>query len=219
MVFFANIVLFGLVCFLIFKFTQLKERLEGFSFPDMPYLMGMSRIIDAFEAYEKPHAVKMALLAEKIAREIGLPEETVFAVKVSANLHDCGELNLPKEIFKSERKLSNDEWFLIQAHPIIGETTLRKTVPLNDEVPSLVRWHHEKWDGTGYPDQLTGNEIPIGARILGIVDAISAMSHDRPYRKALSRSKILEELKRLSGFHFDPEIVLEILEKEIDIEC
>lgn len=202
-----NVILAVALAFLTYKYVDLKERHSREFLPDLAYLIGVSAILDSTEGYNKPHANAMLKDAEKIAEGFGLEPETITSLKIAALLHDCGQINLPHDLLKSPRALSQDEWFLLQTHPLIGEMALRSAVPEFEEVPALVRWHHERWDGTGYPDRLTGTEIPIGARILAVVDAASALSEKRPYRAAFSEQEILDKLTKLSGFQFDPSVV------------
>ncbi|MGM0598783.1 MAG: HD-GYP domain-containing protein [Candidatus Rifleibacteriota bacterium] len=168
----------------------------------------MSSILDKIEAYDHAHAGEMAQIAEELAEKLGLSPETIIGITYAALLHDVGEALLPREIFKTSEKLDDEQIFLLRTHPLIGELQLKnENFPL-DEVPALIRWHHEKYDGTGYPDGLAGEEIPHGSRILALADAVSAMKASRPYRKhSLSNKEIGQELERLSGLHFDPELV------------
>jgi HD-GYP domain-containing protein (c-di-GMP phosphodiesterase class II) len=209
-----NLLLVVALVWVSYKYLDLRERYWENGIPDLAYLEGMSRFIDSSEGYQGEHGREVALLAEKLALSLNLPTETVTAVKIAGFLHDAGELAIPRDFFKAERKLEPEEWFLIRTHPVIGEMTLRRTLPPYSEVPSLIRWHHEKWDGTGYPDRLCGAEIPLGARILAVADACSAMRAGRPYRPALDADQVRVELQKLAGLQFDPLVVQTYLKLE-----
>jgi HD-GYP domain-containing protein (c-di-GMP phosphodiesterase class II) len=150
----------------------------------------------------------MADMAEKIAREKGMSEDEIISLRYAAILHDIGEILLPRNLLKTSEKLDEENLFLLRTHPLLGELQLRNKDFPYDEVPTLVRWHHERFDGTGYPDSLKGEEIPLSCRILALVDAVSAMKEERPYRKkAMKMNEIVKELDLKSGIQFDPELV------------
>lgn len=201
-----NLALTAAMAWFGYRYFQLRDRLLQLDVPDLPYLQGVGELIDQLEAYSGDHSLRMAKEAEQIARSFHVPEDSIVALKIACFLHDCGQINLPRDMWRQSNKLSEDEWFLVKTHPLLGEIALRKSFP-NGEVPSIVRWHHERWDGTGYPDQLMAREIPLTARILSVVDAAAAMADDRPYRNARSPKDIQEELSRQAGFQFDPMIV------------
>jgi len=206
-VFAFNVILIVAITALAFKYLRLREITSGEHLPDLAYLGGLASLIDSAEGYASPHSIVMAQNAAEIGRRIGIAEPGILSIRLAALLHDCGQINLPRDIFKKNGPLTPEDWFLVKTHPLLGELALRRAVPILEEVPSLVRWHHERWDGSGYPDRLQGEEIPLAARILAVVDAASAMSQARPYRPARSDQQIQHELVRLSGLHFDPEIV------------
>ena len=124
----------------------------------------------------------------------------------AALLHDLGKIAVPKAILQKEGKLSEEEFRLIREHPVIGGEIVQEINLLQDMAP-LIRHHHERMDGRGYPDGLAGKEIPLGARILAVADSYDAMRTDRPYRKGLTEAEAEAELKRHAGTQFDPEIV------------
>jgi hypothetical protein len=124
------------------------------------------------------------------------------------SLKRLGQLMLPRELFKSSKKLDEDQIFLLRTHPLLGEIELRNAELPFDAVPVMIRWHHEKWDGSGYPDGLKGTEIPLISRIITLADTISAMSSSRPYRnKVFKNDEILRELDCQAALQFDPELV------------
>jgi len=138
------------------------------------------------------------------------------AFRECGELHDIGKLQIPKEIVHKTSKLTDEEYEIMKQHPVIGEAILKPIKSLAHILPA-VRHHHEKWDGTGYPDSLKGESIPISARIVSLVDSFDAMIEDRPYRKAMPVEQAVDEIRRNAGIQFDPLIVgkfLSILEGE-----
>jgi len=121
-------------------------------------------------------------------------------------LHDIGKVKIPESILYKPGRLTDEEFMILKQHPLIGEAIL-KPLPSMEHVLPVVRHHHEKWDGTGYPDNLAGEEIPLSARIVGITDAYDAMVSDRPYRKGMPEEAALAELDACAGTHFDPTLV------------
>ena len=147
---------------------------------------------------------------------MGLSRILVERVKMAALLHDVGKIEaVYTDILRKPDSLTDDERRVIESHVIKGEQLLRDLASVPDDVVRAVRHHHEREDGKGYPDQLTGPEIPVGAKIIVICDAIDAMLSDRPYRKALSLSTVFEQLSQHSGSQFDESIVETLLKSEI----
>jgi HD-GYP domain-containing protein (c-di-GMP phosphodiesterase class II) len=127
-------------------------------------------------------------------------------VELGAVLHDIGKVRVPESILNKTGKLTDEEWEVMRTHPEVGEHILRPIQSLNAILP-IVRHHHERWDGTGYPDKLAGRAIPLGARIVSVCDAYRAMTEDRPYRAALSNQEARKELHEGAGGQFDPDCV------------
>ncbi len=148
----------------------------------------------------------IASLATGIALELGLPREEIERVRIAALLHDLGKLAVPPEILDKPTTLSSGEWQAIGEHPRIGQVILEHASALREAVP-VVLHHHERYNGTGYPHGLRGQEIPLGARIVAVADAYHAMVHVRPYKGALTHEEALEELRRNAGTQFDPAVV------------
>jgi HD-GYP domain-containing protein (c-di-GMP phosphodiesterase class II) len=121
-------------------------------------------------------------------------------------LHDIGKVRVPESILNKPGPLTDEEWAVMMTHPEVGEHILRPIQSLN-AILSIVRHHHERWDGGGYPDKLSGRAIPLGARIVAVCDAYRAMTEDRPYRKALSTAEARKELHEGAGTQFDPDCV------------
>lgn len=202
-----NILLALALAGLTYKYVELQEEHRRETIPDLCFLEGVSHLFDGVEGYGRSHAIEMSREAEAIGRHLDLDAKTIVSLKIAALLHDCGQVQIPRELLKSRRPLTSDEWFLVKAHPVLGEMSLRKALPAWEEVPSIIRWHHERWDGSGYPDRLMGEEIPVTARILAVVDAAAAMGQERPYRAACNAARIDSTLESMSGLMFDPRII------------
>ena len=158
----------------------------------------------------KGHAEKTARLAAAVARRLELTEAEVDRVVRAAELHDVGKVAIPDAILQRTSPLGEDEWSFIRRHTTIGERIVA-TAPALAEVALIIRSHHERWDGAGYPDRLAKEQIPLEARIVAVCDAFTAMTSERPYRQAASRAAALAELERCGGTQFDPTVVTAFL--------
>jgi diguanylate cyclase (GGDEF)-like protein len=148
----------------------------------------------------------IAALATGMALEMGLPRDEIERIRIAALLHDLGKLAVPSEILDKPSTLSSGEWQAIGEHPRIGQVILEQATALREAVP-VVLHHHERFNGSGYPHGLRGQEIPLGARIVAVADAYHAMVQKRPYKHALTHEEALEELRRHAGTQFDPQVV------------
>lgn len=171
----------------------------------------LSRTIDVIDYHTANHSEEVAIFSFIIALSYGLNESEAELIHIAGHLHDIGKISIPQNILKKEGKLTEEEWNYIKRHPIIGADIL-KPIECFMPIANLVLYHHERWDGKGYPLGLKGEEIPIGARIISVADAISAMLEDRPYRKALDFNAMLSELNRSAGYQFDPQVVKATME-------
>jgi diguanylate cyclase (GGDEF)-like protein len=156
------------------------------------------------------HSSEVADLAVRVARQLGLTGEQLDEIARAAELHDVGKVGIPDAILNKPGPLDATEWEFMHQHTILSERILN-AAPALRPVARLVRSHHERWDGTGYPDQLVGEAIPLGARIIAVCDAYEAMTADRPYRKALSEHAAREQLSANAGTQFDPAVVAAFL--------
>jgi putative nucleotidyltransferase with HDIG domain len=161
--------------------------------------------IESKDPYLKGHSARVALYATEIARTMGLDEETVQVVSRGAMLHDLGKLSIMDTILRKPERLTEDEFTLIKAHPVVGERILKPLRFLAREA-CAVRHHHERFDGSGYPDGLSGEDIPLAARIVTVADVFDAVTSNRPYRTALSVEAARQEIVRGRGVHFDPQV-------------
>lgn len=157
--------------------------------------------IDAREEYTRHHSKKVSEYATDIARTLGYSTEGIDRIRTAALLHDIGKIGL----VTSNKILTKDdaEWIRIRAHPYIGVVMLRNVDGLKECIPAI-HYHHEHYDGTGYPDQLKGDDIPLDARILIVADVFDAMTSPRPYRPAHSIEEVLDYIGQAAGSHFDP---------------
>ena len=178
----------------------------------------LANAVEAQDPSTERHCQRLANLAARLGAQAGLEGIDLEAVAYGALLHDVGKIGVPEAILTKPSPLDVDEWELMRRHPEIGE---RICLPLNSAgmFAPIVRHHHERWDGRGYPDGLRGEAIPLGARIVGIVDSFDAMTHDRPYRRAMPIALAVNELWREAGGQFDRALVpLFVLELERDRE-
>ena len=195
------------------------ENLELFTDLQSFYLemiQTLARALDAKDSYTHDHADRAGKYAKLIAQEMNLPDTVVRYIEYAALLHDMGKIGISDTILLKKGKLTDEEQKIIRQHPIIGYKIILPIKYLYPIAP-LVLYHHERYDGTGYPEGLSGEEIPLGARIVSIIDAFDAMTSDRPYRKAPSVKTAVNELKKGMGKQFDPKIVkifLDILSRE-----
>ncbi len=171
----------------------------------------MVKAIEARDPYTSGHSRRVAHYSKIIARGIGLTAHEIERVGIAALLHDVGKIHeVYAPILRKPDKLTPDEWAIMQTHPI-KSAELVSTVSQLQDIVSAVRHHHENWDGSGYPDGLAGEDIPLGARVVLFADTIDAMTTDRPYRKALGEAQVRAELIKYRGKQFDPEICEKLL--------
>jgi diguanylate cyclase (GGDEF)-like protein/putative nucleotidyltransferase with HDIG domain len=165
----------------------------------------LARAVDARDVYTGSHSQRVADLAARTARRLGLPEEEVELTRLAASLHDLGKLAIPEEILRKPGPLTEPERMVLERHPQIGFRMLESLGV--DPVADWVLHHHERWDGSGYPDGLPGDRIPLGARIIFVADAYDAMTSERVYRRRVASEEAIAELRRCAGSQFDPQIV------------
>lgn len=164
------------------------------------------RLIDARDRYTFNHSQQVAAYAAGLAAGLGLPEEEVRKIRQGALFHDIGKIEIPRSILNQKGKLSGDEWYILQQHVSYGVEMLKPIEDFKSFLP-MVEYHHERFDGRGYPHGLAGRDIPLEARILTVADSYDAMRSNRPYRAAMSREQALAELRNCAGTQFDPELV------------
>ena len=177
----------------------------------LPMIEALARAMAARDASTHEHARRVQRYALALAEEIAIGEErTLAAIDAAALLHDIGKLGIPDRLLDKPGPLTPDEYDHVKLHAIIGADIL-SAVSFPGPLAVIVRHHHENWDGTGYPDGLRGEAIPIGARVLAIADCYDALTSDRPYRSALSHGRALGMIHERRGTMYDPEIVTAFL--------
>ncbi|HZX11752.1 MAG TPA: HD domain-containing phosphohydrolase, partial [Acidobacteriota bacterium] len=194
---------------------NLKMRTSDLAERQRSLFVAMTKsLVSALEAkdeYTRAHSARVTEISLKIAEKMGLNEREKKDLEVATILHDIGKIAVPEKILHKKDKLTKEEIFIIQQHPIHGEKILKPVVELN-KVAKVIRHHHERYDGKGYPDGLKSLEIPIGSRIMAIADTYDAITSERPYRKANSHNYAVKEIVNKSGEQFDPEVVEHFIE-------
>ena len=176
----------------------------------------LANAIDAKDKYTSGHSIRVALYSRRIAREARLPEKTCEQVYFAALLHDVGKIGVPLEIINKIGKLTDEEYAEIKKHPVFGDQIL-SSIQTAPYLAVGARHHHERYDGRGYPDGLSGEDIPLIARIIAVADAYDAMTSVRSYREPLTREAVKEELRKGIGTQFDPtfaRIMLRLMDEE-----
>ncbi len=168
--------------------------------------LALAEAMDARDTYHGGHSKQLAEWAVAVAREMGLSEEEIETIRLAGLLHDIGKIGIPDEILLKPGPLTPEEWAIMRTHPTIGAQILRPLRRLQP-VAEIVEAHHERWDGSGYPKGLKGEEIPIGARILAVVDSYGAMIDRRVYHEPISREAAIAEIRAASGRLYDPKVV------------
>jgi len=169
-------------------------------------IQALAAAVEVKDPYTRGHSESVARYGSLIARVLGFTAEQLEGVRVAGILHDIGKLVLDSHLLSKTTDLEPHEWEIIRQHPKVGATILKSAVLPWPVVP-LVYYHHERYDGSGYPEGLRGEEIPLGARILAVADSFDAMNSDRSYRSRLPAERILRELREGSGRLFDPEVI------------
>jgi len=195
---------------------ELKKLYQNLQNSFLSTIYALSEAIEAKDPYTRGHSERVTEYSLEIAQELGLPNEEIIIIKNVALLHDIGKIGISESILDKPGKLSEEEWAMIKNHPIIGEIILRSVEALQPGI-SIVKYHHEHYDGSGYPDGLKEKEIPFMASIVTVADAFDAMTSARPYRAAMTVEAATEQLKEFSGKQFDPKAVdalLSLLKKK-----
>lgn len=173
-------------------------------------LKELVRLNETRNPYEKGHSFRVARLSMKVARKMGFEKDKIRKLYWAALSHDLGKIGVPFEILNKPGTFNKDEFKTITSHSAYGEMII-SNFPFFYKSRNILRHHHEKWDGTGYPDNLSGEKIPIGSRIIAIADAFDAMTNSRVYRKAVTIQEAIEELTKCQGSYFDPKITHEFI--------
>ena len=177
-------------------------------------VMVLSDVVEAEDNYTASHCRSVVELASAVAEDLGLSSTSKQELEIAALLHDVGKIAIPNEILNKPAKLTDAEFDLMKTHTVEGQALLDRVGGRLARVGEIVRSCHERWDGRGYPDGLAGDEVPVAARIVFCCDAYSAMTTDRPYRRAMTMDAALQELRENSGTQFEPRVV-EALERVV----
>jgi len=168
----------------------------------------MVKAIEARDPYTSGHSIRVAALSRGIAAEMGLSTKKLEEINSAGLLHDVGKIHEEfAPLLRKAEKLTDEEFALLQTHSLKSAELVGIITSFRGPIQNMVRSHHERWDGGGYPDGLAQEEIPLGSRIIMVADTIDAMTTDRPYRQALTVDSVIAELQRCSGTQFDPALV------------
>ena len=192
----------GNQCSIFLENAALYQDMQGLF---MGVLHALTRSIDAKDAYTRGHSQRVAELSRALAQKIGLPDEQCERVYLSGLLHDVGKIGVPETVLTKPGRLTEAEFDAIKKHPAIGAQILGNIKQLQDIIPGVL-YHHERWDGRGYPYGLAGDKIPLMGRIICVADSFDAMSSTRTYRPALPLETVLAEIQRCAGQQFDPQL-------------
>jgi putative nucleotidyltransferase with HDIG domain len=169
-------------------------------------LLALANALEAKDAYTRGHSERVAQLSRRIAIALGLDDEYIAAVEEAGLLHDIGKIGVPEPILQKSSALTDEEWQAMCRHPVVGAQIVAPFEVFARSAP-VIRHHHERWDGSGYPDGLVGARTPLGARIVAVADVFDALTSDRPYRPAISVETALARLNDAAGLTLDPDIV------------
>ena len=167
--------------------------------------------LDARDAYTASHSDRVADMVLVLAAALGLDEDETTRIHMAAHLHDIGKIAVPDSVLRKAGPLTRPEWEEMRRHPVTGYEILRKIDDFK-EIAILVRHHHERWDGRGYPDGLSGHDIPPGSRVIAVADSIDAMMSSRSYRPAMTSAACRREIEKNSGIMYDPRVAAAALE-------
>jgi putative nucleotidyltransferase with HDIG domain len=187
-------------------FKQERARAQELKRSYRATVRALSNAVEARDAYTGKHAERVAAYGMELARAVGIEVDATPQIEFGFLLHDIGKVAVPDAILFKTSQLTEEEYALIAQHPVVGAEILRD-VDFLGEGKLVVRHHHERWDGTGYPDGLAGDEIPLAARVFSIADTLDALTTDRPYRPASDWETARREIRRFSGKQFDPDAV------------
>lgn len=194
---------------LAIRSVRQRESLSRFAFDTA---LALTEAIESRDPYTGGHCHRLADHAARAARQLGLPRREIEIIRMGAALHDVGKIVVPDAILKKPDRLTPDEFAIVKQHCYSGGQ-ICKRVPFLRDVYPIVYHHHERWDGQGYPDGLSGERIPLGARIVSVVDAYDAMTTDRPYRESMAHQAAMDILRDGAGRQWDPTVVRVFLEK------
>jgi HD-GYP domain-containing protein (c-di-GMP phosphodiesterase class II) len=183
--------------------AQLHQKIrEGY----LAALLSYCRFAENLMPYRQGHSIRVGIYAERLAEVAGLKRQEAEQMRIAALMQDLGLLKVPREVLAKPGRLTEEEWQLIKQHPLWSLELIDPPAILTESIEAAVKYHHERFDGTGYPEGLKGDQIPFPARILAVADTFDALCSDRPYRHAYSTDQALEEMKRVAGSQLDPDL-------------
>jgi diguanylate cyclase (GGDEF)-like protein len=191
---------------------RLHSRLRG---AGLETIRALAEAVDETDQYSKDETLVLSRVALGMAEKLGLEKKQADALELATRLHDIGKIGVPGSILRKKEKLTSEELAQVQRHPVIGRQLVEEAKQMKELISGIL-YHHERWDGSGYPEKLKGEEIPLTARVVGILDAYRAMRSDRPYRKALTLAESIQELRKGEGSQFDPvltEMFIDLLQQ------
>jgi len=202
-----TVVLYQLYRFYLERYERAQEHISELNKVYLQTVEALASAVDAKDRYTHGHIRRVQAYAAELARLLGVTDETqLMAVRAGALLHDIGKIAIPEYILNKPTVLTETEYEKMKIHPIVGANML-STVDFPYALVPMVRWHHERWDGKGYPDGLKGEDIPLNARILSLVDCYDALTTNRPYRSPMPREELIKFFKREAGRSYDPRVV------------
>ena len=185
---------------------HLDRHKNTYSADILDSIQSLALALDAKDSYTEGHSKRVAEYASMLAKQLGLEFEEIEWIRLAATMHDIGKIGIPESILCKPAKLTKEEYEIMKKHPVIGARILKPIKPL-EKVANLVLYHHEYWDGSGYPNGMKNNEIPIGSRIVSIVDAFQAMTSNRPYRATLPFEEAVKRLRAGKEKQWEPDLV------------
>ena len=206
---------------LLDRASYLEEQVNSARQNIMNYYEGtvkaLNLTIDAKDHYTYNHSSRVAKLSSLLGESFGLQQKSIKEIEHAASIHDIGKIGIEESILKKKGRLTSDEYEEMRKHPEIG-VRIVQAIPFLEEAIPVILYHHERYDGKGYPEGIKAGQIPLSARIVGVADAVDAMMSARPYRDALTLQNVFDELRDNSGTQFDPEIVDIIMKGQVSLE-
>jgi putative two-component system response regulator len=185
---------------------KVEEQAKKIRASFLSAITALAYALEAKDKYTSGHSQRVAETSVAIAKELGMPQDSIDKIRLAGLVHDIGKIGVRESVLNKPCRLTDEEFNHIKSHCEIGEHILTPIVE-DEEILKAVRHHHERYDGRGYPDGLSGEQIPLGARILAVADTYDAMTSERPYREAMSAEVTYTEIERGKGTQFDPEVV------------
>jgi len=212
------LILYKLYSFSIEKYQQAQDHIKELNKLYLQTVEALASAVDAKDRYTHGHIRRVQAYAAEVASLLGIEDEKeLLAIRAGALLHDIGKIAIPEYILNKPTVLTETEYEKMKIHPVVGANML-SSIEFPYPLLPMVKWHHERWDGNGYPDGLKGDEIPLNARILALVDCYDALTTNRPYRSPMERDQIVQFFKRESGRSYDPKVVQTLIDHLEEIE-